>query len=68
MTVLRPEPTIIEDERSKALLFNLIASHPAGAQFEFADMLRLWFHRDPGCLAKYLEWLDAQGLEIRKKR
>ncbi len=68
MVVLRPDPVIIEDERSKALLFNLIASQPVGAQFEFAEMLRLWFRRDPGCLAKYLEWLDTQGLEIRKKK
>lgn len=67
MVVLSQEPLLLEDERSKALLFALLASDPHGA-FEFAEMLRLWYAGDKYCLAAFLEWLDAYGLEIRNKQ
>lgn len=66
MVALRPEPLIVEDERSKALMFALM-SEPHGA-FEFAELLRLWFSRDTNCLATFMAWLDVHGLEIRKKQ
>lgn len=66
MVVLRPDP-VVEDERAKALLFALIANDDHGA-FEFAELLRRWFNRDTQGLASFLEWLDARGLEIRKKK
>lgn len=66
MAVLESEPLIIEDERSKAIMFALM-SEPHGA-FQFADMLRWWFNRDVRCLAGFLAWLDAHDLEIRKKQ
>lgn len=62
------EPVILTDERSKALLFNLIASRPVGAQFALADCMYQWFGSDERVLAAFLEWLDAYGLEIRKKK
>lgn len=68
MVVLRPEPVILSDERSKALLFNLIASYPIGATFELADCMYQWFGSDERVLAAFLEWLDGRGLEIRKKQ
>jgi len=54
--------SILDDERSKALFFHL--AHDPG---EFEDILALWFYRDPSCLQLFLERLDANGLEIRKK-
>lgn len=68
MTQFLPEPVVIDDERSKAILFALIKCNVSDVpQFEFADMLRLWFNNDAERLARFLEWLDVHGLEIRKK-
>lgn len=58
---------LVRDERSKALLFTIIAIQVDHPEFKFAEMLRLWFHTDENCLARYLEWLDLLGLEIRRK-
>lgn len=67
MVVLRPEPLSIEHERSKALLFALLSQSQYGG-FEFAEALQLWFDRDKHCLAAFLDWLDARGLEIKNKQ
>lgn len=66
MAVLESEPLIIEDERSKALLFALMSG--PHASFELAELMRLWFSRDTSQLAAFMNWLDLHGLEIRKKK
>ena len=63
-----PERLILHDERTKALMFELLKSDMRWGAFEFDGMLRLWFDSQEPCLAKFLEWLDLHGLEIRKKR
>lgn len=65
MVVFRPEPLIVSDERSKALMF-LIMSKSPGA-FEFATMLESWFNGDVGRLADFLAWLDRHELKIGNK-
>lgn len=70
MVQVTPDTDTITDERSKALLFALItvpSDEPCYPQFKFAEMLRLWFSEDVGCLAAFLAWLDQHGLEIRRK-
>lgn len=59
-----PERLLLHDRRSQQVLFDLVA---AGHKFEFDEMLRLWFDNQEPCLVKFLEWLDAHGLEIRNK-
>lgn len=60
-----PERVLVEDKLSHGLMFEGIRANVHG--FDFAEMLRLWFSNDTNCLLTFLRWLDAHGLEIRKK-
>lgn len=69
MVQITPSTETVCDERAKALLFALIAPRDSQwPEFKFAEMLRLWFSGDVGCLTAFLAWLDQHGLEIRKKQ
>lgn len=67
MVQTTPSTDAVTDERSKALLFTLVAAKSTYPEWKFAEMMRLWFSGDVGCLAAFLAWLDAHGLEIRRK-
>lgn len=68
MVRITPNTDAVRDERSKALLFAIITAKAEYPEFKFAELLRLWFSGDVGCLAAFLAWLDQHGLEIRKKQ
>lgn len=63
--ILKPEPVVIEDERVKALMFEMILRSPP---FAFDKLLTKWFKGNERVLARFLTWLDAMGLEIRGKQ
>lgn len=54
----------LKDKRAHSLLFALLGT---GRKFDFDYMLLLWFNGREATLVDFLEWLDEQGLEIRKK-
>lgn len=64
MIVLQPEPRVIEDERVKDLMFQLIA---VKAPFDIDDLIGVHFGGQDKRLRRFLLRLEEAGLEIRKK-
>lgn len=65
MTVLKPEPVVIQDARVNDLMFEFIK---IDGKFKLDDMLARWFRGNVRTMTVFVNWLDEAGLEIRRKQ